>query len=592
MHARTHTCTHAHTHTPYTCGQVVIPQWLFAHRDDFGKPIWSDKYSHTSYQHLAHLSLLSYIHSKIAREQADLLQPLVAMCENNIARKLPLPVKLTARKDDIEFGYTFLSLRHAHGSRGGGGGVGAVSAGGKISPRVSPKVWRKRAVSRLRSLTELPAGSSAPPEKVSEYSLTAELLAYVSHQSSLLAGIIHLLSPPPPSSSSSSFSTFTGGRKIGKSGKVSFEEDSTTGVGFSGDAFEAEKEQEKEREREKEKEKDEKEKKDEGGGGRKTLFGLKGRGKPPLTRRTSYDDKAPLMAVPSSWQRELDDVLVQFVTLPPMQQFLQARLSYFRNVLSWDPAPSKPSSGGRQRTSSWFLDAGTSLRRLAVLPCRGEELGRTCSYAMHRLVEAGQTQEAVRFLASEPAACHRERLHLMKDLAVCSVFVETYSEILALGHSGEHARETMAPTAPSPLSLLSQLSDPEMAARLALSSLHNWPVEMCVDILTYCSHHLPPPSLLLPNIQGKLERMLVYASIMEECKSLLRSGRGQGRGGRTLQSSWHSWSELASDSEKRSEYVRDVLLNCRAFDLARNWAQVHYLDQNITQVCLSMSVCL
>ena len=120
--------------------------------------------------------------------------------------------------------------------------MGAVSAGGKISPRVSPKVLRKRAVSRLRSLTELPGGSSAP-EKVSKYSLTAELLAYVSHQSSLLAGIIHLLSPPPPSSSSS-LSTFTGGRKTGKSGKVSFEEDSTTGTGISGDAFKAEREQE------------------------------------------------------------------------------------------------------------------------------------------------------------------------------------------------------------------------------------------------------------------------------------------------------------------------------------------------------------
>ena len=177
-------------------------------------------------------------------------------------------------------------------------------------------------------------------------------------------------------------------------------------------------------------------------------------------------------------------------------------------------------------------------------------------------------------------------MHLLSDLALSSAFVENYSEVLTLGQSGEMAHDTLT-TAVSPLTLLFQLSDTEMAARLVLSSLHNWPVDICHNLLSFCLHHLPPSSPLLRVVQGKLERIAVYASIMDRCRSLLFTRSAKQKRGE--QKSWKRWSDLASDSESRPQYVLDVLLAEKAFDLARKWVSVHNLSQSITQVSLPQS---
>ena len=553
--------------------QVIAPLWLFTHRDDFGKPVWNDRYGNSSLHYLSDLSLLSYVQTHIGREQSELLQPLVVACETAMARKLPLPVRISAKKDVQEFGYNFISVPEGHHHSASSGGGGVTGSSGRQSPRSSPKVLRKRLSRPRGSQTDIPEATVSQTQTVVGYSFTAEILTFVSGKSPLLAALVHLLCPPPSSPPPSSASSVaTPGRKTGKTG---LEEDSATGVGSGGVGSVPTELSEGEREE---------------SGKKVSMFGLRGRGKTQLSRRTSYDHHTPLVpTLSSSWQRELDDILVQFVTLGPMQQFLQARLANFNSVIPWDPPTRAPGKRGRSSSSSALLDPATTLRGIALLPSRGTELGIACSYTLHRLLEMGRVQDAVRFLSSEPAACHRGRMHLLSDVALASAFVQSYSEILALGQSGERARDTLSSL--SPLTLLSRLSDPEMAARLALPSLHNWPVDMCRDILSFCSHHLSPSSLLLPPVQEKLERITIYASIMDKCKSLLFSRTGRERKeGESEQKSWKCWSDLASDSENRPSYVLEVLLAEKAFDLARKWAMVHSLKQSITQVCVCMLI--
>ena len=546
---------------------MTIPQRLYTHRDDFGKPVWNDRYSNSSLQYMADLSLLNYVQSHIGQEQGELLQPLVVACEAAMTRRLPLPVKISARREEREFGYHFtaVSLSEGYHHVGSGDGSRSTETSGQKSPSIgSPKVLRKRLSRRCvgSQMDILESAEAQMPQTVKEYTFTPEILTFVTHQNPLLAALIHLLCPPPPSPPS-----LTTPPRKGTSKGTTSEEEGTTGIGTTGGGSVSEGEE---------------------SSWKTSMFGLRGRGRSQLPRRLSYDQLIPLSPTTSSWQRELDDILIQFVTLEPMQQFLRARLCGFNSVLSWD-LPRTGTTGdkrGNPTRESCLLEPREPLRCLALLPSRGNMLGTACSYALHFLIETGRVQDAVWFLASEPVACNRSRMNLLSDIAVSSAFVATYSEILSLGHSGnETARDTLTP-APSPLSLVFRLSDPEMAAHLVLSSLHNWPVDTCRDLLSLCSHHLSPSSLLLPTVQSKLERITVYTSIMDTCRSLLFS-RSSDREKRKEQKSWTRWTDLASDSESRPQYVLDVLLTEKAFDLARKWAQIHSLPQSIAQVSWS-----
>lgn len=530
--------------------QVTVPQWMYNHRDDFGKPVWNDRYSNSSFHYLPDFCLLSYVQSHVSREQSELLQPLVAACESAITRKHSLPVKVLQKKDAVEFGYEFSSEGQDH-------------TAGRQSPQTSPKALRRR-LSRLRgSQTDIPKVTEPPTQMAVGYSFTSDTLSFVTQQNPLLAALIHLLCPPP--SAHQSVVLTSSNRRANKTGS---EEESTTGMGTTGELSEGERE-EKEREE---------------SGRKATLFSLRGRSR-TLSRRmsSSYDHLARLTPTSVSlWQRELDDIIVQFVQFEPMQQFLKARLINFNSILTWNPTDLKT------KHSSALLEPRDTLRCLALLPSRGHEFGMACSYTFHRLLECGRVLDAVRFLSSEPAACNRRRLRLLSDLALSSAFVESYSEVLALGQGGEMARDSL--NSVSPLTLLYQLSDPKMAARLALSSLHNWPVDMCYNILSLCSHHLPLTSPLLPTVQAKLKKISIYVRIMDKCRSLLFTRSGRETKGE--QRSWKCWSDLASDSETRPQYVLGILVAEKAFDLARTWAVVHNLGQDMMQVSLVCPACI
>ena len=527
---------------------MTVPQWLFNHRDDFGKPIWNERYSNSSFHYLPDFCLLSYLQAHVDREQSELLQPLVVACETAMTRKHSPPVKVLVKKDTLRFGYDLTSESQPHPTS-------------PQSPQTSPKTLRRR-LSKLRgSQTDIPKVVDVPTQTAKGYSFTSDTLSFVTQQNPLLAALIQLLCPPP---SSPSTTTLTMSSR--KTNKTSYEEDSTTGVGELSEG-----------------ERDEREKEKEDSGWKASLFGRSR----SLSRRisSSYDHLISLTPpTVSLWQRELDDILVQFVQFDPMQQFLKARLASFNSVLTWDPPDMRTGISTEHDQSSTFilLEPRNTLRYLALLPSRGHEFGIACSYAFHKLLESGRAQDAVRFLSSEPAACNRRRLHLLNDLAVSLAFVESYSEVLSLGQGGEKARDTLDTL--SPLTLLFQLTDTEMAARLALSSLRNWPINVCHDILSLCSHRLPPTSPLLPTVQGKLKKISVYVGIMEKCRSMLFTRPIRGR--KEEPKSWKCWSDLARDSETRPQYVLGVLIAEKAFDLARTWAVVHNLGQDVMQVCL------
>ena len=155
-------------------------------------------------------------------------------------------------------------------------------------------------------------------------------------------------------------------------------------------------------------------------------------------------------------------------------------------------------------------------------------------------------------------------------------FVTSYREI---GESnGEEEGAVVRPkrmVAQNPVALLSQLSDTELAARLTLSSLQHWPVDVCVDLLSFCYHHVSPSSTLSTIISEKLQRMRVYSQIVAMCSSSQHASASE--------RPWRSWSELEKDTESRADYVMSVLLKMKKFDLIRRWVEVHSLEARFSQ---------
>ena len=496
----------------------MVPQWLFDHHDNLVKPIWSESGPDTSFSYLSDLALLKYIHSKLPREKAELLAPFLEVGEPPKAGR--------GKKLPLN-----IVVKKDNLSFGYNFNLKRLPVSPKTSPKLKKKKKRSKEEKEKRVAVGVPTGDETPVP----YAFTPETLAFVKQQSSLMAALVHLLCPPP----------------AGRTSKTAADEREEEGEGTKEEG--------------------------EGGlGGRmQVLQNFRRKPLPPPQKETlSLDELTP---APQMWKKQLEEVLSHFGTSGPMRQFLITRLCCFEAILPWD-TPKSATPPKKSRRSSPSPESTISLRRLAALPTSSREVGEACSFVMRRLLELGKVSEAVRFLSSEPVTCHLPKVAFLSDVAISSAFVRNYSEILALGQGGETAKETIS----NPVALVSQLSSPEQAARLSLASLRNWPAEVCVDLLSYCFHHLPPNSPLLPIVSGRLERMRGYTQIMKVCDNPLPQASGQVW--RATQSPWNSWSELASDSETRPDYVLRVLLVSREFELARNWSKVHGLGQEITQV--------
>ena len=378
------------------------------------------------------------------------------------------------------------------------------------SPQTSPK---RAELSRQSSRRRLPRSSLENREIAHKYNFTPEILEFVNQHVCLLAALVHLLSPPTARKTSQT--------SLDEKNEQTVEESVESSVPPSGKK-----------------------------GLMETLRSKVSRA-PSLKKPVSVDTKV------SDWQMTYDEVLSHFAAERPMYQYLVSRLSCFNSLIQWDGPPDNSPDSQK--------DFKVCLRTLAALPSSSDTVGEACSFAMRRLFENGRVMEAVDFLSSEPVSKHPLKVAYLSDIVLSCAFVSNYlktdgGSVVAIGTK-------------SPLAILSQISDPELASRLTLASLKYWPVGVCMKLLSYCHSHLPPTSLLVDTVKEKLDCMKVYSLIMDTCESPLHRSR----------SPWKKWYEIAKDSEKRPDYVLQMLLSSRAFAVARQWAAVHAVGQELSQ---------
>ena len=587
----------------------MVPELVFCHKEDFTKPIWVDcSLPELSSISLSNLSLIKYIHSKVDTETAELLQPFLEANESSRATRRPV-MSVTCAQEVLVFGFSFvprkfpplpfplptssssplsnpLSLGRTPGASprelkkgGGGGGGGKKGGSGREGELGKGGGGEEGTTTRVKSTAS------------SSYSFTPETLAFLEKESPMMAALAHLLQTTPTSPAP---------LREEKTG-----EDHVQGTrGDRGTTARNTNEQEK----------------------RSALFlqslhSASARPKRPSYKRTrslTYEDSSSQLSSQGSvvWNKQFHTILKQFDGSVALQQFLKLRLKPFQSILQWDHqhqvASGKPSSyskGGRGGGGG--EEQPPSLRTLSLLHSTSKEMRASCRYVLKELLQRGDPLAAAKFLASEPVSCNTSGICVLADLTLASAFVHLYSS-----QNERTATQEELENDTEPLTLLCQLSDPELGARLTLSSLQSWSVRTCIDMLLFCLSHIPSPgsssnsnssgssaSSLHRALSRKLDRLRTYSSIMDAVehsplplssslhgslspshqrdseRQLPPPSRGKERGG-----PWTNWTHLAADSASRPNYVLQVLLESRAFDVARKWATVHHLDQKITQV--------
>ena len=517
--------------------ELHLPQWMHENRDHLGKLIWEEgsvPSTSTPFGQLSDVSFLNYLQTHIDKDKADWLKPYADVTDPAKSKKISIVVL----PDSLKLGYNF----------------GSKTVSPNKSPRGSPKMRRKglsREMSR-KEMSLLPTFQEEPASNIS-HSFTPETVAFIKQRAPLISALVHLVCPTPPTSSP------------GRTGKTGTEDDDGKGKD-EGDKNEAASKDEQV----------------ETSIRRSFMQSLRGKPAKQSSSPTHVDEQ---LSKKDPWRRQYDEILSHFESFPPMSRYLTSRLTSFETVIMFDlphthRESSKLSTETGAKSSPSEIEKGNefpvSLRRLAALPAKSTEVGDACSFVMKKLIEGGRIGEAVKFLSSEPASSNVLCVRFLKDVAICCLFVNNYTEILALGQSGEDAKPKT--TMQNPIALLSQLSDTELASRLTLASLHNWPVDICVDLLSFCFHHISPSSTLVSIISEKLKRMRVYSRIMSACKSPLRGYTWQ-----STESPWKNWSDLAKDTKSKPDYVMHILLESKEFDLARQWAEVHSLESRFSQ---------
>ena len=512
-----------------------LPQWLYKNREHLGKLIWEEGSIPADSTHSGEVWFLSYIQMRIEKDKADWLKPYADVTDPAKSKK----VTFNPEPDSLKLGYNF--------------GSKAASPPNKSSPRGSPKMRRKglsRELSR-KELSLLPAFQEAPTCGT-RHSFTPETIAFIKQRSPLISALVHLVSPAPPTSVS------------GKAKKSGTDDEAGT---------------------------DDVEQSIKKSFMHSLRSSKKQSSSPTHKRSTSVDEQQAQQRLKQDpWKRQYDEVLSHFDSFPPMGRYLTARLTCFEAVIAWD-LPSRPREGtkpsssaavesGRGKSPTEVVDGRefpVTLRRLAALSTTSDEVGEACSFVMKKLVEEDKMNEAIRFLSSEPAIGNVPRVRFLKDVAICSLFVASYRESTGSSEEEEGIGTVSKPkmVAQNSVSLLSQLSDTELAARLTLSSLQHWPVNVCVDLLSFCYHHVSPSSPLNQIINDKLQRMRVYSQIMATCSESQRAS--------ATERPWQNWSELEHDTESRPDYVMGVLLTTKKFELIRRWVEVHSLEARFSQ---------
>ena len=463
-----------------------------------------------------------YIAHKLPTEQREQLSAMVDACDTNRPRKgNAAKLKVAVNEEESNIGYAFPPVRR----------LSMLEASFPLPRPASAK--KKNRIGRTY-------------EKIKPYSFTSETMGFVNTQSQLLASLVSLLCPPENSPSRQQLDLPTAdGNVIAETDEVEREAEKVKESGKEADITQS--------------------LHPNASASRPPSF-------PPTLRRTvSLSEETTVLARPShAWKETFTNVMTQFEEGSPLNEFVTCRLMSFAGIIPWDRLIQEPTVGNENGT--FRSDPVINLRRLAVLPCRNLELSHACSLVVRKLLKRGMSEAVLRFIKTEPVANNHEQVQFAIDASVTNTFFH-------IANGGEDAGNGGKTTAAefSPLMLLYQLSDPELAARLTLSSLEMWPVDTCVDLLMLCFYHLPSSSSFLSLISRRLEQLQTYLKIIEVVENPLMDGD-------MCSGSWDHWAKLAADTVDKPEYVLSILLECKAFSLAWEWARVHDLDEDITRV--------
>ena len=295
--------------------------------------------------------------------------------------------------------------------------------------------------------------------------------------------------------------------------------------------------------------------------------------KPSLVRRsrsiTSSDEEKVVITHPSPvWQDTLDALLSHLPEDNALRRFLLDRLLPFKGILPWEKLihDSEANGDGNGDGGKAGSHGPTiNLRLLTVLPSQSPELGHACGIVMRKLLQRGMMKEALKFLQSEPVANNGSHVQFAVDLVVSSAL----SRVIGDERERNHCLTL------EPLALVYQLSDPELAMRLVLPALVHWPVTTCVGLLFFCFHHLPTTSSFIGIVEEYLKKLQVCEKVMSVTDNPI---------GRHGKCPWVNWSQLDKDTREKPAYVISLLLDNRAFSLAREWASVYDLQYSCIEV--------
>lgn len=304
---------------------------------------------------------------------------------------------------------------------------------------------------------------------------------------------------------------------------------------------------------------------------------------PPKLQRSQSESDSILPTPNNQWRKVFSNLVKCFEKGSPLLEYLNRRLKPFEGLIPWDRLVQEASTTQSDAANLFKQDPTINLRSLTILPSHSEELGHACGIVVRKLLKRGMIETALRFMKTEPVINNKQEVKFAVDLALCSAFNKLVTR-------DESNGESLLINC-SPLVLIYQLSDAELASRLVLSSLQVWQVEMCVDLVTLCYYHLSKTSSasssFLPLVRHHLDRLQTYFKIIETIDSPLSSESDRS-------SPWNHWADLAKDTSEKPEYVLSILLESKSFQLAWDWARVHGLSENITKVLNSLysSSCL
>ncbi|XP_028852607.1 zinc finger FYVE domain-containing protein 26 isoform X3 [Denticeps clupeoides] len=106
--------------------------------------------------------------------------------------------------------------------------------------------------------------------------------------------------------------------------------------------------------------------------------------------------------------------------------------------------------------------------------------------------------------------------------------------------------------------------DTDLRARVALQGLDRWPLETCLDLLSFCLSDVSLVGSLRAELQQKREEMVIYKRMLSMQPSL----------------PWETWQELREESKQDPETLLAKMQEAQEFDLCSKWVQLYTVSDS------------